>query len=413
MLDKTLQDKLENSIQRKKYFENIDNFLDSPVIKIITGARRVGKSYYLYSVIKYLLEQKNLKKSQIFYINKERIEFESIRDYQDLNKLFEKTNIDTSQKFFLGIDEAQEIIWFEKFLNSIYSKYPHWIFFVTGSNSKLLSSKYSSLLSGRYIEKHIYPLTFNEYCLFAQKTGTFWDFKEYLQYGAMPQIPFIQDKNLKYEYLKWVYNTVFTKDIVEFFGIRNVPLLRKIHQYLFKETWSLFTAQNISKYFQSQHIKVSVDTVVNYLWYSQDAFLFQEINRFDIKGKKVFEINSKIYPLDLWLRNTIIGFDRFSDREKLLEQTVLLHLLACGREVKIWILWNKEIDFIASKQSKKVYIQVCYLLSTDKVIQREFGNLEQIKDNYPKFVVSTDESFDWGINWIQHINIIDFLKTFE
>ncbi len=416
-----LTKKIEESIIRPIYFENIESFLENNLIKIIIGSRRSGKSYYLYSIIKYLINTKKISKKQIFYINKEWNDFDEIREYTDIENLFQTSWIDTKKTFFIGLDEIQEVDGFEKFVNSIQSKFPHAIIFITGSNSKLLSSKYTTLLSGRYIEKRIYPLSFQEFIMFSSHK-TNWKtknsisdkeyekyFQEYIHYWGLPQIPYISNNDLKIEYLKWVYNTVFTKDIVEFFNIRNVKLLRNIHRYLFKELWWLFTAQNISKYFQSQKINVAVDTIINYLNYSQDAFLFNEIERYDIKGKKIFEINSKIYPLDTGIRNAIVGYDHFSEREKIFEFLVLQHLLIHWWKVYVWVLWNKEIDFIAERRNQKIYIQVAYLLSSDQVIQREFWNLEQIQDNHPKMVISSDTTQWYTSQGIIHQNIIDFL----
>ncbi|MDR0608284.1 MAG: ATP-binding protein [Candidatus Peribacteria bacterium] len=402
--------KIKEVIPREKYLQNIDKLWESSLINLIVGPRRVGKSYFLYSVIDHLMKQKQLKKSQIFYVNKERNEFDEITTYQDLHQLFQKAKIATDEPFFVGLDEVQEIEGFEKFILNLFSKYHQAKIFITGSNSKLLSSKYATLFSGRYIEKTIYPLTFKEFCQFSQQEATKEMFNEYLEFGGLPQIPFISNKNLRYDYLNGVYNTVFTKDIVEFFKVRNVALLRKVNAYLFKEAGNFFTAQNIAKYFISQNITISVDSVLNYLNYSKSAFLFSDIERYDLKGKKILEVNSKIYPFDMGIRNAVVGFHLIGEIEKFLEIVVLHQLLVNGYEVKVGNTGEKEIDFIAKKGNEITYLQVCYLLSSQKVIEREFGNLLAIPDNYEKIVLSLDDFTSGEYKGVQHINVIEWLK---
>jgi predicted AAA+ superfamily ATPase len=406
-----LFNKIKEVIPRENYLKNIDQILDGSLINVIIGPRRVGKSYFLYSVIDYLMKNKKLKKSQIFYVNKEWNEFDEIKTYKDLHTLFQTAKINTDELFFVGIDEAQEIEGFEKFILDIFSKYPKAKIFITGSNSHLLSSKYATLFSGRFLEKILYPLTFSEFCLFSQKPSTKETFYEYLEFGGLPKIPFISDKSLRYDYLNGVYNTVFTKDIVEFFRVRSVALLRKVNTYLFKEAGNLFTAQNIAKYFTSQNITISVDSVLNYLNYSQSAFLFTDIERYDLKGRKILEVNSKIYPFDAGIRNAVVGFNLIGEIEKFLELVVLNQLLVDGYKVYVGNLGEKEIDFMAKKGDEVKYLQVCYLLSSQKVIDREFGNLLEIPDNYEKIVLSLDDFNAGQYQGVQHYNLIDWLNT--
>jgi len=405
-----LFNKIKEVIPRKQYLHDIDQILDLWLINIIVWPRRVGKSYFLYSVIDYLLKQEKLRESQIFYINKEWSEFDEVKTYKDLQTWFTQSHITTDETFFVGLDEVQEIEGFEKFILDLFSKYPKAKIFITGSNSKLLSSKYATLFSGRFFERTIYPLTFKEFWQFSKKKLTKELFYEYLEFGGLPKIPFINDNHLRYDYLNGVYNTVFTKDIVEFFNIRNVSLFRKIMVYLFKELWNHFTAQNIMKYFRSQHIKISVDSVLNYLFYAKSAFLFNDIERYDLKGKKILEVNSKIYPFDAGIRNAVVSFNRTREIEKFLELIVLNHLLVQGYEVKIGNIGEKEIDFIARKNTEIKYIQVCYLVSSQEVIDREFGNLLEIKDNYEKIVLSLDDFVGGDYMGIKHYNLIEWLS---
>jgi len=405
-----IKNKIKNTIFRDKYLKNIEEVLDLKLINVIIWPRRVGKSYFLYSVLKYLLENKKIEFNQIFYVNKEWSEFDEINDYKKLEDFFWNQKIDKNKTFFIWLDEVQEIKWWEKFVLDIYSKHKNAIIYITWSNSKLLSSQYSTLLSGRYLEKIIYPLDFKEFCQFSKKQATKEVFYEYLEFGWLPKIPFIKDFELRYDYLNWVYNTVFTKDVVEYFKIRNVSILRKINKYIFKELWNLFTANNITKYFKSQKINVSVDTVLNYLEYSKSAFLFNEIERYDLKWKKILEINSKIYSFDSGIRNSIVWFNLIWDIEKFLELVVLNYLLSNWYKVNIWVLGDKEIDFIANKNWKIIYIQVCYLLTNQKVIDREFWNLLEINDNYEKIVLSLDDFPISNYKWIKHYNLISFLS---
>ena len=408
-----LEEKLKKVIPRQLYLKDIDSILDSNLINVIVWPRRVGKSYFLYSVINYLLEKDIITSNQIFYINKEWIEFDFIQDYRDLQNYFSKFRIDTSKKFFVWLDEVQEIKWWEKFVLSLQSKYSNAIIFVTGSNSKLLASKFATLLAGRYIQKVIYPLSFKEFKYFSGISNEQKAFELYVKIWWLPKVSFLQDEDLIFEYLQWVYNTVFVKDIVEFFKIRNVSILRKIHKFLFSQMGSVISASNISNYFKSQKIKVSVDTVVDYINYSKDAFLFNEIERYDIRWKKILEVHSKIYSFDLGIRNAVVWWNFKKDIEKYLEQIVLNHLLIWWWKAYVGILRDKEIDFIAEKGWKKIYIQVCYLLSSEKVVEREFWNLLKIKDNWPKYVISMDPIKYWNYEWISHLNIFEFLNNFE
>jgi len=406
-----LWEKLEDVIPRHLYLADIDKVLDLNLINVIIWPRRVWKSFFLYLVIKYLLEKQVVSKNQIFYINKEWSDFDFIKDYNDLNTYFSKFDIDFTKKFFVWLDEIQEVEGWEKFVLSLQSKYKNAIIFVTWSNSKLLSSKYSTLLAWRYLQKVIYPLSFEEFKYFSNLDDDRQAFLQYIRFWWLPKTAFIKDEDLKYEYLLWVYNTVFVKDIVEFFNIRNISLLRKIHKYIFSQMWSLISARNISNYFKSQKIKVSVDTILDYLQYSKDAFLINEVDRYDIKWKKILEINSKFYPFDLWIRNAVVGWSFKKDIEKYLEQVVLNHLLIYWWKVYVGVLLDKEIDFIAEKNGRKIYLQVAYLLSWQDVIDREFWNLLKIKDNWPKFVISMDDIDFWVYEWIKHMKIIDFIKN--
>ncbi len=414
-----MNNKLKNYIDkikyRTKYFEDFEDFCFAPFVKIIIWARRVGKSFFVFQTIKKLLEEKKLKKSEIFYINKEWLEFDEIKDYKDLNIFFEnwKEKNNVWNKLFIWIDEIQEIENWEKFILSVWSSYPEAIIYITGSNSKLLSKDIWTNLRWRYISKKIYPLSLSEFSEFKWEKIDKTLFSEYINFWWLPAITSIESENIKIDYLKWVYNTIFVKDLIEYENIRNVSLLKNIHRFLFKEVWNLINSKNISDYLKKEKINTSVETILNYIEFSCNSFLIDEVNRYDIRGKKLFEITKKIFSFDLGIRNSLIWIDLKNDIWGIYENIVYNHLVSNWYEVKVGILWDKEIDFIAEKNNKKIYIQVAYLLSSEKVIDREFWNLMKIKDWWEKIVISNDELFIDNYEWIKHYNILDWLKNMK
>lgn len=414
MIEK-LKENIKNTIIRNKYTNDFENFCFAPFIKIIVWARRVWKSFYIFSILKKLLEDNFLKESEIFYINKEWIEYDDIKDYKDLNTYFlewkEKNNI--WSKFFIWIDEVQEIWDWQKFILSIWSSYPESIIFITWSNSRLLSKDIWTNLRWRYISKKIYPLSLQEFSFFKNQNIDEDLLNEYINYWWLPAICSINNINIKVEYLKWVYNTIFVKDLIEYENIRNPSVLKNIHKFLFKEFWNLINSKNISDFLKNEKIKTSVETILNYIEFSLNSYLFDEVARYDIRWKKLFEITKKIYSFDLWVRNAVIWLNLKNDIWWIYENLVYNHLVSNWYDVKVWILWEKEIDFIAEKSGEKVYIQVAYLLSDEKVIEREFWNLLKIKDWWQKIVISNDRLFVNNYEWIKHYNILDWLENME
>lgn len=414
MIEK-LKENILKTIERTKYLDDFEDFCFAPFIKIIVWARRVGKSFYLFSIIKNLLEKNKLKNNEIFYINKEWLEYDEIKNYKDLNDYFlnwkKQNNI--KNKFFIWIDEVQEIKDWQKFILSIWSSYPESIIFITWSNSKLLSKDIGTNLRWRYISKKIFPLSLKEFSKFKNSEINNDLFYEYINYWWLPAICSINDINIKNEYLKWVYNTIFVKDLLEYENIRNPSLLKNIHKFLFKEFWNLINSKNISNFLNNEKIKTSVETILNYMDFSFNSYLFDEVSRYDIRWKKLFEITKKIYAFDLWIRNSIVWLNLKTDIWWIYENLVYNHLVSNWYNVKVWILWEKEIDFIAEKSWVKLYIQVAYLLSDDKVIEREFWNLLSIKDWWEKIVISNDNLFVNNYEWIKHYNILDWLKNMD
>ncbi len=403
-----------NSIKsRDKYFEDFESFCFAPFIKVIVWARRVWKSFFLFENIKKLLENQILKENEIFYINKEWIEFDEIKDYKDLNNVFEKWKKENNikSKFFIWIDEIQEIKDWQKFILSVWSSFPESIIYITWSNSKLLSKDIWTNLRWRYISKKIYPLSLDEFMQFKNQKLSDDLFFEYINYGWLPAVSMIENENIKNEYLKWVYNTIFVKDLLEYANVRNPSLLKVIHKYLFKEVWNLINWKNIANFLKNKNIKTSVETILNYMEFSFDSYLLDEVLRYDIRWKKIFEITKKVYAFDLWIRNSLVWINLKNDINGILENLVYNYLVMNWYDVKVWILYDKEIDFVAEKNGDKKYIQVCYLLSSEKVIEREFGNLMKIKDNYEKIVVSYDNLFTNNYEWVKHLNIKKFLTS--
>ena len=397
-------------IKRQLYWDKIKPFVNSPVIKVITGMRRVGKSYFLKQIIDEL-KSTGIPSGNILYIDKEDIDFDFIVAYQDLNSYIKDKFLQTTGKKYLLIDEVQEISGWEKVVTSLLKKEDFDIY-ITGSNAHLLSSELATLISGRYIEQHIYPLSYSEYIIFRGKefASHKTEFEMYMKYGGLPALFHIErtDETI-YQYLQAIYNTILLKDIVLRYKIRNAALLEKIAKFLFDNTGNLLTSNNIAKYLKSEKIQTYPDTVQNYLNYFTRTYIARKVERYDLKGKRLLSINDKYYINDLGMRHALLGY-KSGDVSQLLENVVYIELLRRGYQVNIGIQGNKEIDFVAVKNDEKIYIQVCYILESEKTVQREFAPLLAIKDNYPKYVLSMDEKI-WGEDYkgIKRINVVEWL----
>lgn len=397
-------------IIREEYFTKIDPFVCKPVIKVITGIRRSGKSSFMKMLIDRFHES-GVKKNDIIYISKELLEFDFIKNYSDLYKYIKsKLQKNKNQKYLL-IDEVQDITGWEKAVNSLLAENAADIY-LTGSNSRMMSSEFATLLTGRYVIISMFPLSFKEFLKFREtvKIGTTEDeFSLYLKYGGLPGIHYLKfDDEVVFQYINSIYYTILLKDIVERHQIRDVELLEKITRFIFDNCSSITTAKKISDFLKSQHVMIGVQTVQNYISYLQDAFLINRTGRYDIKGKKHLELLDKFYFSDSGIRHSILKY-KSEDIAKLLENTVYLELLRRGYEVSVGKLDNLEIDFIAEKTNEKLYIQVCYLLASKETEDREFAPLEKIEDNYPKIVLTMDKFWGGDRNGIIRKNIIEFL----
>jgi len=404
---------MEKIISRKLYLRKIKKYYKKPIIKVITGMRRTWKSYFLKSIFDDMKNCNIVIDNNIFYINKESLDFDFINDYKDLNNYFLKWLKDNNVKWFfiVAIDEIQLIKWWEKFINSILLDYREKLdIFVTGSNSNLLSSELSTLIAWRYIEFHIYPLIFSEYLDFYN-----WDkndlFLDYLKYWWLPWLVRLpKEDDLIYEYLRGIYSTIFVKDILYYNKLKTSNIFEKLYIYILKNIWTIFSAKKITDYIKSNlQTKTSLDTIINYINLWLKTYLIYEVNRYNIKWKNVFQVNNKYFSWDIWIRNAKVWFNFAKDITNVLENIIFLELKTRWYNVNVWILWNLEIEFVAEKNWEIIYIQVCYLLSNQDTIDREFWNLLKIKDNWKKYVLSMDNIFETKNEWIIHKNIIDFL----
>lgn len=400
-------------IKRELYLKQIRNFIDKPIIKVITGMRRSGKSMILKLISEELLE-KGVSPQNIIYINFESLMFDDLTEFKALYRYIIEKSQNLKGKIYILLDEIQEVQHWEKAINSFMVDLDCDIY-ITGSNANLLSSELATYIAGRYIEIKIYPLSFAEYIDFAKKQNpqkilTKEEyFEEYLQFGGLPGIHnFNYDKNNIYQYLADIYNSILLKDVIAKNNIRDVDLLERIVLYAFDNVGNTFSAKNVSDFLKSQGRKLSRETVYNYLKALESAYILSRVQRYDIKGKSILETMEKFYLMDLGFRHTKLGY-RSNDIAGYLENIIYLELLRRKYTVNIGKLQTKEIDFIGSFQEKKLYVQVTYLLSSPETIEREFSPLKNIEDNYPKYVLSMDNLKEDNIEGIIRKKIIDFL----
>lgn len=380
-------------------------FMGKKLIKVITGQRRVGKSYLLFQLIEKIKQSDST--AHIIYINKEDLQFSHIKTAQDLAD-FVLANKKAGVKNHIFIDEIQEITNFEQALRSLLLD-DDLDLYCTGSNAQLLSTDIAGTLSGRAIEIQVYALSYFEFLEFMQLDNNPKSLNLYFKYGGLPflkELP-LQD-DVIFEYLKNIYSTIVVRDIVNRYNIRNGLFLEQLTQFLADNIGNLFSAKKISDFLKSQKINISNIQVQNYAEYLSNAFLIHKVNRYDIEGKRIFEIGEKYYFEDLGIRNALIGY-RISDRAKILENMVFHHLKIAGFDIKIGGLNNQEIDFVADKNGERIYVQVALMIDSDKTAEREFGNLLKIADNYPKYVVTLDEFDGNSINGIKCLNFIEFI----
>ena len=397
-----------NIINRPDYTDKVLRLFGKGLIIALTGQRRVGKSFIMKQVINLLSTDES---NNIIYVDKEDEKFSSIITHTELTQYVEE-HLLKDKTNYLFIDEVQNIKEFELTLRSLHSREACEIV-ITGSNAKMLSSELSTYLSGRCVEYFIQSLDYTEFIEFHQLLDNDQSLISYLTYGGMPQLYRIglQEKDLVTDYLHNVYNTIILKDIVEREDIRNVPLLKNLVRFVSDNVGKPVSATNIVNYLKSQRVDSSTKVIINYLEYLCNAFIIHRVNRYDIHGKRLFEVNDKYYFEDIGIRNSLVQGGLAQSMEKVIENAVYLHLIRLGYNVTVGYLQKTEIDFVATKGEQTIYVQATYLLANEETVTREFGNLALIKDNFPKYVVSMDSLYN-GTNYhgIHHMHLRDFLR---
>lgn len=400
---------MKRLIIRQNYLDKIFKYLGKEMIIVLTGQRRVGKSYLLKQ---FYQEKINEPNSNIIYIDKEKREFDFIRNYQNLNDYIESKFVKDKHNYIL-IDEVQDIIEFERSVRS-YRTEENTDIIITGSNAKMLSGELSTIIGGRFKEIYIQPLSYEEFLTFHSLDDNDDSLTQYINIGGMPGLNKIglYEDDVR-EYQKDIYNTVLLKDVIMRNNIRNVNFLENLVLYLADNTGKIISANNVSKYMKTNGENISTSVILNYLSYLSDAYIINKVNRYDVHGKRLFDSNEKYYFEDNGIRNAIVGGTREGDVEKVIENVVYQNLIRLGYEVFVGQLQSSEIDFVCTKPNgEKIYVQVSYLIVNDDTRQREFGNLMKIQDNYPKYVISmTPLMNNNDYDGIKHIHLRNFLKN--
>ncbi len=399
----------QNILERQGYSSRIERMFGRGMIVALTGQRRVGKSCVMRRICTRLAEN---EENHIVYIDKEKTAFDEIANYKDL-ETYVANNIEEGKNNYLFIDEVQEIAEFEKAILSIQSDETCQIM-ITGSNAKMLSGELTTRLRGRYIAYRIRGLCYDEFLTFHRLEDNDESLNLYLQNGGLPQLRNLglDNADLVEDYLDNVYNTIVLRDVIERENIRNIPLLRTLLKFVSDNIGKQFSARSIVNFLKSQNTETSAKMILTYLEYLCNAYVIDRVGRYDIHGKKLFELGDKFYFEDLGIRNHIVGGNRKFDIEKVMENVVYNHLCRLGYKVYVGQMHKAEIDFVAEKKDSVVYVQVTYLLASEDTVEREFGNLKLIPDSHPKYVISMDKMYSQtNVDGIKHIQLRDFLKT--
>lgn len=405
-------------VERKLYLDKIKSFVDVDLIKIITGIRRCGKSYFFKLIINFLIEN-GVNEENILLIDLELPKFNHIKTREQLDEIVLEFLEEHHDKTYLFFDEIQNVSQWEISING-YFKLSNVDIYITGSNSKLLSKELATFLTGRYISIEMYPFSFNEFIDFKEELNqkAFFEnefntdienyFDEYISYGGLPVT--IDTKNHKEITLKDLYSSILLHDIVERYEIRNIGLFSRITKFILENIGNLISAHSIYTYLKHEKINITKSTIYNYLEYLQNAYILSKVTREDLTSKKEISGSEKFYIMDQ-------GFYKSQIEEKqlnigrILENIIYLELLRNDCKVTVGTINNYEIDFVCKKDNKKFYIQVAYHLYDEKTIDREFRPLKQVDDNYPKYVLTMDRQ-DYSRDGIVHMNIIKFLREF-
>lgn len=398
-------------IFRDKYIERIKKFIDKPIVKILTGMRRVGKSTILNIIKDYVL--KDVPDENKIYMNFESFEFFDIKDANALKDYLDEKLKDKEGRVYFFIDEIQLVKDWERVINALRVSLNSDIY-ITGSNSKLISGDLATLLAGRYVEFEIQPLTFDEFSEIYKSSNLSQEelFQKFIKIGGMPGLKYFNlEEAVSQKYLNDIYNTVLVKDVLNYNNIRDVDIFNRILSFAMQNIGATFSASAIKNYLKSENRNISVDTVLNYLEYCNKAFVLKKVPRYDLSGKKLLKVDEKYYLTDHGFRQSM-GFSNVKDIEKTLENIVYIELLSRGYSVKIGKVKDREIDFVVKKGEDISYFQIAYLMENEETRDREFGVYDLIKDNYPKYVLSMDK-LDFSQRGIVHKNIVDFLLESE
>ncbi|MBN2643783.1 MAG: ATP-binding protein [Victivallales bacterium] len=395
-----------NVILRPVYIDKIRPFIDTELIKVVTGIRRCGKSVMLFLIQQELL-RRGINESQLITINFENMDYAHLLDNENLHREMCRLIQADSSKKYLFFDEIQEVTDWEKCINSLRVKFDCDIY-ITGSNARLLSGELSTYLAGRYVEITVYPLSFSEFSTLFPDEDIATIFNRYIRVGGMPYLG-----NLRYEqaavqqYLSDLYASIILKDIIKRNKVREADLLERIVRYIIANAGNTFSASSITKYLKNEKRTVTVDTVLNYIQFCADSFLCYKVRRQNLQGKLILSTQEKYYIADHGFRQAIFQ-NNTADINLVLENIVYIELLHRGYTIYVGQLKAAEIDFAAQKNDEQCYFQVAYLLASEETIQREFGAYDAIADNYPKYILSLD-NYDFSRNGIIHKNIIDWL----
>lgn len=397
---------MENIIKRKSYISNILKFKDINIIKILVGVRRSGKTTIMKMLQDELISM-GISKERIIYKKYSLIEFDkklsSSKMYEEI-----KQQLSDNQKYYLFLDEIQEIPNWEKVVNTLFEE-ENVDIYVTGSNSKLMASEISTYLSGRYVTIPIFTLSFKEYKEF-KKERNLPDKElliEYIKNGGFPVIA-VNDNSLStnYQIVNGIYNTVITRDIMARHHITNQELFDRVIKYIIDNVGKTFSANTIVKFLKSENRKIDIETVYNYLKWLTDAFIVYKCQRYDIKGKSILKTQEKYYLSDISIKNSLFGYN-IDNLPYIIENIVYLELLNRGFDVHIGKFADKEIDFVAQRRDERIYIQVCCKLPEES--NREIDNLKSIKDNYPKYIITLDPLQVGNFDGIKMITLEEFL----
>ena len=401
-------------IYRPMYVDKIMCYVDTPFVKILTGVRRCGKSTILKMIMEKLQTEKNVEASQIASYRFDSMEYEDMTSKQMYTEL--KGRLIDGKKTYFFLDEVQEITGWEKVVNSLASDYDVDIY-VTGSNSRMMSSEISTYLTGRYIAFHIYTLSFAEFLTFKSRYKAVSDPKaeltEYIRLGGFPAThlqDYLQDEI--YTIVKDIYNSTIFSDIVKRNQIRKIDQLERVVKYVFNNVGNTFSAKSISDYLKSEHRKIDNETVYSYLEKLEKAYLIHRCSRYDLQGKEILKTQEKFYLADTALRYSVLGYNSDSVASSL-ENVVYLELCRRGYAVHIGKTDGGEIDFVASRQNEKLYVQVTQMIKSESTEKREYDRLLSIRDNYPKYVLLTDDFAGGNYQGIKTMHVADFLLSNE